>query len=180
MANQQPPVWFITGCSSGFGKELAKLTIARGWRTVVTARKPDELKDLVQGHEANTLALELDVTRPEQIKTAVQAAEEKFGRIDVLVNNAGYGYLAAIEEGEDDEVRKMFETNFFGLNNLTIAALPGMRKQRHDRGAARHAQAAQRNHCQLLVDRRTGQLRRNRLLSRDQIRRGRSIRVALH
>ncbi len=130
MANQQPPVWFITGCSSGFGKELAKLTIARGWRTVVTARKPDELKDLVQGHEANTLALELDVTRPEQIKTAVQAAEEKFGRIDVLVNNAGYGYLAAIEEGEDDEVRKMFETNFFGLNNLTIAALPGMRKQR--------------------------------------------------
>ncbi len=130
MANQQAPVWFITGCSSGFGKELAKLTIARGWRTVVTARKPEELNDLVQGHEADTLALELDVTKPEQIKAAVQAAEEKFGRIDVLVNNAGYGYLAAIEEGEDDEVRKMFETNFFGLNNLTIAALPSMRQQR--------------------------------------------------
>jgi NAD(P)-dependent dehydrogenase (short-subunit alcohol dehydrogenase family) len=130
MTQAQSPVWFITGCSTGFGKELAKLVLARGWRAVVTARKLDPLEELTSGRENNALALPLDVTDPAQIGQAVQKAREKFGRIDVLVNNAGYGYLAAVEEGEDDQVRAIFETNFFGLVNLTNAVLPGMRKQR--------------------------------------------------
>ncbi len=130
MTQQQSPVWFITGCSTGLGKELARLVLARGWRAVVTARKPEQLNDLLEGHEENALALKLDVTDRTQVTDAVKQAEEKFGRIDVLVNNAGYGYLAAIEEGEDDQVRAMFETNFFGLVALTNAVLPGMRKRK--------------------------------------------------
>lgn len=130
MTQQQSPVWFITGCSTGFGRELAKLVLARGWRAVVTARKVEEVQDLLKGHDADALALTLDVTNASQLKSAVKEAEEKFGRIDVLVNNAGYGYLAAVEEGEDDAVRKMFETNFFGLVALTKLVLPGMRKRK--------------------------------------------------
>ena len=130
MGQQQSPVWFITGCSTGFGKELAALVLARGWRAVVTARRPDQLNELVSGHEEHALAVKLDVTSREQIARAVQQAEERFGRIDVLVNNAGYGYLAAVEEGEDEQVRAMFETNFFGLVALTNAVLPGMRARR--------------------------------------------------
>ncbi len=130
MAEQGSPVWLITGCSKGFGKELAKLVLARGWRAVVTARKVDEVKELVAEHEETALAVTLDVSKPEEIKAAVEQAEERFGRIDVLVNNAGYGYLAAIEEGEDEEVRKLFETNFFGLVELTKAVLPGMRARK--------------------------------------------------
>jgi NAD(P)-dependent dehydrogenase (short-subunit alcohol dehydrogenase family) len=130
MTQQQSPVWFITGCSTGFGKELAKLVLARGWRAVVTARNPDRLTGLVSGHKENALALQLNVTDRAQIAQAVRQAEERFGRIDVLVNNAGYGYLAAVEEGEDDQIRAMFETNFFGLVALTNAVLPGMRKRR--------------------------------------------------
>ena len=127
---QETPVWFITGCSTGFGKELAKLILARGWKAVVTARNPDQLQDLVKGNEETALALRLDVTDANQIADAVQQAEGKFGHIDVLVNNAGYGYLAAVEEGEDDQVRAMFETNFFGLVATTKAVLPGMRKRK--------------------------------------------------
>jgi NAD(P)-dependent dehydrogenase (short-subunit alcohol dehydrogenase family) len=130
MTQQQTPVWFITGCSTGFGRELAKLVLARGWRAAVTARNPDQLKELVSGNEKNALAVPLDVTNRAQIVKAVKQAEEKFGHIDVLVNNAGYGYIAAVEEGEDDQVRAMFETNFFGLVDLTKAVLPGMRKRR--------------------------------------------------
>ncbi len=130
MAQQESPVWFITGCSTGFGKELAKLVLARGWRAVVTARQLDSLKELVSGNEENALAVQLDVTDRSQISQAVQQADEKFGRIDVLVNNAGYGYLAAVEEGEEDQIRAIFETNFFGLVALTNAVLPGMRKRR--------------------------------------------------
>ncbi|MGI4826577.1 MAG: oxidoreductase [Janthinobacterium lividum] len=133
MAQEQSPVWFITGCSTGFGKELAKLVLERGWRAVVTARKPEQLHDVVAGHEENALALQLDVADKAQVQRAVQQAEEKFGRIDVLVNNAGYGYLAAIEEGEEDQIRAIFETNFFGLVDLTNKVLPGMRKQRSGR-----------------------------------------------
>lgn len=130
MTEQQSPVWFITGCSTGFGRELAKLVLARGGRAVVTARKIEEVQDLVAGQEANAIAVTLDVTDAAQIKAAVAQAENKFGQIDVLVNNAGYGYLAAVEEGEDDAVRKMFETNFFGLVNLTKEVLPGMRARK--------------------------------------------------
>ena len=130
MAQQGSPVWLITGCSKGFGKELAKLVLARGWRAVVTARKVEEVRELVVGHEDRALAVTLDVTKPEEIEAAVRQAVAKFGQIDVLVNNAGYGYLAAIEEGEDDAVRKMFETNLFGLVDLTKAVLPGMRARK--------------------------------------------------
>ena len=123
------PVWFITGCSTGFGRELAKLVLAKGWRAVVTARKLEQIEDLAKGQE-NALALTLDVTDKAQVAEAVKQAEAKFGQVDVLVNNAGYGYLAAIEEGEDDAVRAMFETNFFGLVELTKAVLPGMRARK--------------------------------------------------
>lgn len=130
MMTQDKPVWLITGCSTGFGRELAKLVLARGWRAVVTARDPSTLTDIVKGYEDSALALPLDVTNRQQIEQAVSQATARFGRIDALVNNAGYGYLAAIEEGEDDAVRAMFEANVFGLVDTTKAVLPIMRKQR--------------------------------------------------
>ena len=123
-------VWFITGSSTGFGRILAELLLKRGERVAVTARNPDQIQDLVAGYKDTGLALALDVTKPEQIAAAVAGAEKFFGRIDVLVNNAGYGYLASVEEGEEEEVRSMFETNFFGLAALTKAVLPGMRARR--------------------------------------------------
>ncbi|AYC99566.1 oxidoreductase [Neorhizobium sp. NCHU2750] len=129
MTDMSSPVWFITGCSTGFGHELAKLAIARGFQTVVTARDKGRLADLVQGHD-NALAVDLDVTDQGQVEAAVNAAEEKFGRIDVLVNNAGYGYQASIEEGDEAEIRAMFDANVFGLFALTRAVLPGMRARR--------------------------------------------------
>jgi len=129
MADNETPVWLITGCSTGFGRELARLVLAHGWRAVVTARDADKVADLVQGHEDRALALALDVDRREQVESVVRQAEAKFGAVDVLVNNAGYGYLA-IEEGEDREVRAMFETNVFGLIAATQAVLPGMRLRR--------------------------------------------------
>lgn len=123
-------VWFITGCSTGFGRALASHVLSIGHSVVVTARKITDISDLVVGHESRALALSLDVTKPDQISTAVSKAVERFGRIDVLVNNAGIGYFGAVEESEDDAVRKMFEINFFGLGNMTKAVLPVMRKQR--------------------------------------------------
>ena len=122
-------VWLITGCSTGFGKEMVKLLIARGDRVVATARRSEQLRELVDGH-TNAFAVGLDVSDPDTITEAVGQALTHFGRIDVLVNNAGYGYLAAVEEGEDEEVRKIFETNFFGLVELTKEVLPGMRERR--------------------------------------------------
>ena len=127
-ATTEKPVWFITGCSTGFGRELAKHALERGYRTVVTARKPDEVKDLAAQGEA--LVLKLDVTNQGQINAAIKAAEKNFGRIDVLVNNAGIGYFAAVEESEEKEVRRMFEINVFGLSRIIQAVLPGMRKRR--------------------------------------------------
>jgi NAD(P)-dependent dehydrogenase (short-subunit alcohol dehydrogenase family) len=130
MSNETSPVWFITGCSTGFGRELAKLVIGRGWIGVITARDKARLADLADGHEATTLLLDLDVTKPDQVKAAVAAARERFGRVDVLVNNAGYGYQSSVEEGDDGEIRAMFEANVFGLFALTRAVLPMMREQR--------------------------------------------------
>ena len=121
------PVWFITGCSTGFGHELAKLVLARGWRAIVTARDKARVADLVQGAEDRALALDLDITDAGQIAAAVAAAEQRFGGIDVLVNNAGYGYQASVEEGDDVEIRAQFDANVFGLFALTRAVLPGMR-----------------------------------------------------
>ena len=121
-------VWFITGCSTGFGRELAGQLLARGNKVVVTARNPHSLGAFA-GME-NALVLMLDVTNPGEITAAVQAAEARFGHIDVLVNNAGIGYFAAVEEGEDAEIRRMFDINLFGLAATTCAVLPGMRKRR--------------------------------------------------
>lgn len=128
--SEDTPVWVITGCSTGFGMELAKLVLGRGGRAVLTARKPEQLAALVEGHGDRALPLRLDVTVPAEIEAAVAAAEAHFGRTDVLVNNAGYGYVAGFEEGEDDAIRAQFETNVFGLIAMTKAVLPGMRARR--------------------------------------------------
>jgi NAD(P)-dependent dehydrogenase (short-subunit alcohol dehydrogenase family) len=130
MAQSNAPVWLITGCSTGFGRELSRAVLARGYRVVVTARNPESVEDLVAGHEGQAIALRLDVTRPDEIDAAVRQAEKTFGRIDVLVNNAGIGYFGAIEESDEAEVRRMFEINVFGLARMTQAVLPAMRKRR--------------------------------------------------
>ena len=129
-SSHNSPVWFITGCSTGFGRELAKRVLARGWRVVVTARDKSRVADLVLGAEERALALDLDVNDTGQIKAAVKAALHQFGRIDVLVNNAGYGYMASVEEGEEAQIRTQFDANVFGLFAMTRAVLPAMRAQR--------------------------------------------------
>ena len=126
----EKPVWLITGCSTGFGRELAKILIGRGYNVVATARDPAKLADLIAGHDASAVAIKLDVDKTADGQAVVEATKQKFGRIDVLVNNAGYGYLAAIEEGDDADVRAMFDTNFFGLAAMTRAVLPLMRAQK--------------------------------------------------
>jgi len=123
-------VWFITGCSKGLGRALAEQALATGYRVVVSARRIADVSDLAAAHSDAALAVELDVTDRAGIDAAVAAAGDRFGGIDVLVNNAGYGYLAAIEEGEDADVRALFETDLFGPVNLVKAVLPGMRARR--------------------------------------------------
>ena len=123
-------VWLITGCSSGIGRELATVTLEQGHQVAVTAREESRVGDFVERFGARALPLKLDVTDKAQCADVVARTERAFGRVDVLVNNAGYGYLAAIEEGEEAEVRAMFETNFFGSLSMIKAALPGMRARR--------------------------------------------------
>ena len=123
-------VWFITGCSTGFGRELAKEVLTNGYKAVVTARNLTDIADIVKEHPENALAVKLDVTNRDEVKAAVAEARRHFGKIDVLVNNAGIGYFGAIEESEEDEVRGMFEINFWGLAHVTQEVLPGMRAQR--------------------------------------------------
>ena len=123
-------VWLITGCSTGFGRALAQELLENGYRVAVTARNIDQVKDLADAYPETAIALTLDVTNPSQIKEAVDATITRFGQIDVLVNNAGIGYFAAIEESEDEEVRKMFEINVFGLARMIQEVLPYMRKQK--------------------------------------------------
>jgi NAD(P)-dependent dehydrogenase (short-subunit alcohol dehydrogenase family) len=123
-------VWLITGSSSGFGRELAAAALERGDRVVATARRPDALADLVASAPDRVHAVALDVTRADQIETAVAAALERFGRIDVLVNNAGYGSVGAVEEIDMDDLRGLMETMFFGPVALTKAVLPHMRARR--------------------------------------------------
>ncbi|MCA1404876.1 SDR family NAD(P)-dependent oxidoreductase [Ensifer sp. IC3342] len=122
--------WFITGCSTGFGRALAEHVIALGHNVVVTARDAAQVADLSALAPDRTLALALDVTRTDEIALATRAAEQRFGHIDVLVNNAGVGYFGAFEESDMDAVRAMFEVNVWGLANMTRAALPGMRRRR--------------------------------------------------
>lgn len=130
MDTSSSPVWFITGCSSGFGRALVERVLARGWRVVATARDAAAITGLAGGTEDSVLTLPLDVTRHDQVEAAVQAAIARFGRIDVLVNNAGYGYQSSVEEGVDAEIRAQFEANVFGLFDLTRGVLPHMRQAR--------------------------------------------------
>lgn len=123
-------VWFITGCSTGFGRNLAQEVLQNGDQVAVTSRNTDDVNDLIAQFPDTAIAIKLDVTKPDQVKKAVKDAKEKFGRIDVLVNNAGIGYFGAIEESEEDEIRRMFEINFFGLASVTNEVLPIMRVQR--------------------------------------------------
>ena len=125
-----PKTWFITGASSGFGRAFAEHALARGHNVVATARQTEALREIAAIAPERLLAVALDVTRPEQAKAAVDAAVGRFGRIDVLVNNAGYGVVGAFEETSDTELRAQMETNFFGAMNVTRAVLPGMRAQR--------------------------------------------------
>ena len=123
-------VWLITGCSTGFGRELAKEVLALGYNAVVSARNLADIKDIIAGYPETAMAVKLDVTVAAEIKAAVSSTLEKFGRIDVLVNNAGIGYFAAVEESEDEQIRRMFEINFFGLAKMIQEVLPVMRQQR--------------------------------------------------
>ena len=127
--NKKDCVWLITGCSTGIGREIANLVLASGQRAAVTARNPDSVADLVAAYPDQALALALDVTENKAVIAAVNKTQQHFGTIDVLVNNAGYGYMSALEEGEDAEVRKLFDTNFFGVVDLIKAILPIMREQ---------------------------------------------------
>jgi NAD(P)-dependent dehydrogenase (short-subunit alcohol dehydrogenase family) len=122
--------WFITGCSTGLGRALAEAVIAAGHNAVVTARDVGKVADLAVDNTDRVLALPLDVTDTVQGTTTVSQAEEKFGGIDVLVNNAGYGYRAAVEEGDESDIRALFETQFFGAVAMIKAVLPGMRSRR--------------------------------------------------
>jgi NAD(P)-dependent dehydrogenase (short-subunit alcohol dehydrogenase family) len=123
--------WLITGSSSGLGRDLARAVLEGGHNAVLTARDPGSVKDLADAHPDTALAAALDVTDPAQVTEAVRAGEERFGAVDVLVNNAGYGYRAAVEEGDDADVATLFATNFFGPVALIKAVLPGMRARRH-------------------------------------------------
>ena len=119
--------WLITGCSTGIGREIARAALEAGHSVVVTARRTETVADFADDFGDRAVVVALDVTDKDQIASAVQAADDAFGGIDVLVNNAGYGYLSAVEEGEDDEVRKLFDTNYFGVVDTIKAVLPQMR-----------------------------------------------------
>ena len=122
--------WFITGASRGLGRSLATAVLDRGDNAVLGARSTDALHDLAGQHPQTAMIAAVDVTDDAQVAGAVRAAEDRFGRIDVLVNNAGYGYRAAVEEGEDEQIRAVFDTNVFGPVRLIKAVLPGMRQRR--------------------------------------------------
>jgi len=121
--------WLITGCGSGFGRLLAERALARGDRVVATARRVAALAPLAQAHPGTALCAAMDVTDPASVRAALAAAVERFGRIDVLVNNAGFGMQAAVEEASDAQVRAMFEVNMFGALDVIRAALPQLRAQ---------------------------------------------------
>jgi len=123
-------VWLITGCSTGFGRELAKEALKKGYKVGVAARKIDDIRDIVSDYPDTAIPITLDVTKHTDIKEAIKQITEIFGRVDVLVNNAGVGYFGSAEESDDSETRRMFDINFFGLADMTKAVLPIMRKQR--------------------------------------------------
>ncbi|MEU8422730.1 oxidoreductase [Micromonospora sp. NPDC048835] len=124
-----PRVWLITGCSRGLGRALAEAVLADGDHLVATARNPAQLADLVDRHGDQIRAVALDVNDPSAARAAVRTAVDTFGRLDILVNNAGYADVAAIEDMSEDDFRAQIEANFFGVVNLSRAALPVMREQ---------------------------------------------------
>jgi len=124
--------WFITGASRGFGAKVAAIALARGDRVVATARNPEDVARRLDDHPS-LLALALDVTNEAQAREAAAAAVARFGRIDVLLNNAGYGLMGAVEEASADEVEGVNRTNVFGLLNVTRAVLPYMHARRSGR-----------------------------------------------
>jgi NAD(P)-dependent dehydrogenase (short-subunit alcohol dehydrogenase family) len=125
----QSQVWLITGSSRGLGQQLAQAVLAAGHRLVATARQPQQLQPLVDSFGDRVITVALDVTDAAAAKRAVQTAVERFGRLDVLVNNAGYGNIAPIEEADEADFRAQIDTNFYGVFNLTRAALPILRQQ---------------------------------------------------
>jgi NAD(P)-dependent dehydrogenase (short-subunit alcohol dehydrogenase family) len=129
MNEEQRSVWFVTGCSTGLGRALAKTLLRRGQQVAATARDPATIADIAAAYPDSALALELDVRDPAQTQAAASAAERRFGAIDVVVNNAGHGLKAAVEEADESDVRDLFETNVFGLMAMTRAVLPGMRRR---------------------------------------------------
>lgn len=124
------PVWLITGCSSGLGRALAARVLARGHRLIATARQPETLDELVAADPSRCRALALDVADASQVAPVVAQAAEIFGRLDVVVNNAGYGLVGAVEEYDEAQITRNFETNFFGALRVIRAALPILRAQR--------------------------------------------------
>lgn len=123
------PTWFITGASSGFGYAFAEHALAQGYNVVAAARDVSKLQALVARDPQRVLTVKLDLDRPEDAERAVGAAVARFGSIDVLINNAGYAIVGAVEETPDDELRAIMETNFFGAVRVTRAVLPVMRRQ---------------------------------------------------
>jgi NAD(P)-dependent dehydrogenase (short-subunit alcohol dehydrogenase family) len=126
----QPRVWFVTGASSGFGRAISNAVLQSGGRLVATARDPDAIRSLVEQGGEQALALPLDVADAAAAKSTIEQAVARFGRIDVVVNNAGYGHVGAIEECSEEELRRQVDVDFFGVVNVTRAALPHMRRQR--------------------------------------------------
>ncbi len=123
--------WMITGCTSGLGRSMAQAVLKRGWNAVITARHPEQLNSFIEDYPNRVLLLPLDVTDHHAIKQAVEQAKERFGTVDVLVNNAGYGYRAAVEEGNTDDVTRLFATHVFGPVELIKQVLPDMRLNRN-------------------------------------------------
>jgi len=128
-ASKSSRVWFITGTSSGFGRLLAEEVLKRGERVIATARDLSKVADLEKHNPKAARTFSLDVTKPEEISSVAQKAIATFGRIDVLVNNAGYGLCGAIEEAAEDEFEPMFQTNIYGLIRTTRAFLPYFRQR---------------------------------------------------
>lgn len=128
--NNTDKVWLITGSSTGLGRALAQAVLERGYHLVATARQPEQLKELNDRYPDRVTTIALDVTNAQSIQQAIEAALNAYNRIDVLVNNAGYGTVGAIEEVNDDDIRRQFDTNLFGAINVTRAVLPTLREQR--------------------------------------------------
>jgi NADP-dependent 3-hydroxy acid dehydrogenase YdfG len=129
MEQQNNKVWFITGASRGFGRVWADAALKRGDKVAATARRLESIADLKEKYGSNVLTLELDVTKPDQVKAVVEKAHAHFGRLDIVLNNAGYSLVGTIEEASTDDVRALYDTNIFGTLSVIQAALPLLRKQ---------------------------------------------------